>query len=124
MRISDWSSDVCSSDLSAVGTQNGIRLRMSCGDLAPDSIVCHNAKIALGTIVREPQPASLVMFEFCRASYYEDIAHRQFVARHLRGNQIGSASCRARVCQYVEISVVAVSLKHKKQRITSIKHKI
>src|SRR3546814_18121794 len=59
---------------------------MSCGDLAPDSIVCHNAKIALGTIVREPQPASLVMFEFCRASYYEDIAHRQFVARHLRGN--------------------------------------
>src|SRR3546814_8443302 len=71
---------------SAVGTQNGIRLRMSCGDLAPDSIVCHNAKIALGTIVREPQPASLVMFEFCRASYYEDIAHRQFVARHLRGN--------------------------------------
>src|SRR3546814_18123371 len=88
LRINDWSSDVCFSDLvaSAVGTQNGIRLRMSCGDLAPDSIVCHNAKIALGTIVREPQPASLVMFEFCRASYYEDIAHRQFVARHLRGN--------------------------------------
>src|SRR3546814_12917440 len=29
------------------------------------------------------------------------------------GIQIGRASCRARVCQYVEISVVAVSLKKK-----------
>src|SRR3546814_16288086 len=29
--------------------------------------------------------------------------------------QIGSASCRERVCQYVYVSVVAVSLKKKKQ---------
>src|SRR3546814_13534895 len=29
--------------------------------------------------------------------------------------QIGRASCKERVCQYVEISVVAVSLKKKKQ---------
>src|SRR3546814_11028750 len=31
------------------------------------------------------------------------------------GQEIGRASCRERVCQYVEISVVAVSLKKKKQ---------
>src|SRR3546814_12067053 len=30
--------------------------------------------------------------------------------------QIGRASCRERVCQYVEISVVAVSLKQKKKQ--------
>src|SRR3546814_15635271 len=31
--------------------------------------------------------------------------------------EIGSASCRARVCQYVWISVVAVSLKKKQEQI-------
>src|SRR3546814_11648562 len=33
--------------------------------------------------------------------------------------QIGRPSCRARVCQYVEISVVAVSLKKNKKKIKS-----
>src|SRR3546814_16916924 len=32
--------------------------------------------------------------------------------------QIGRASCRARVCQYVSISVVAASLKTKKKQTT------
>src|SRR3546814_13888306 len=32
--------------------------------------------------------------------------------------QIGRASCRERVCQYVEISVDAVSLKKKQQLVT------
>src|SRR3546814_13728779 len=35
-----------------------------------------------------------------------------------KGHEIGRASCRERVCQYVEISVVAVSLK-KKNSITN-----
>src|SRR3546814_19827932 len=34
-----------------------------------------------------------------------------------RPGEIGRASCGERVCQYVEISVVAVSLKKKKQKI-------
>src|SRR3546814_11759980 len=33
----------------------------------------------------------------------------------LCGHEIGGASCRERVCQYVEISVVAVSLKTKQK---------
>src|SRR3546814_13955810 len=33
-----------------------------------------------------------------------------------RGNKIGRASCRERVCQYVKISLVAVTLKKKKQK--------
>src|SRR3546814_12973189 len=36
-------------------------------------------------------------------------------AAHQRMTQIGRASCRERVCQYVEISVVAITLKKKKQ---------
>src|SRR3546814_13962412 len=34
----------------------------------------------------------------------------------LQRDEIGRASCRERVCQYVEISVVAVSLKKKNQK--------
>src|SRR3546814_16160879 len=34
---------------------------------------------------------------------------------HINSKQIGRASCRERVCQYVEISVAAVSLKKQKQ---------
>src|SRR3546814_13938418 len=37
-------------------------------------------------------------------------------ARRVRSGQIGRASCRERVCQYVWISVVAVSLKKKKKQ--------
>src|SRR3546814_16483196 len=37
--------------------------------------------------------------------------------------KIGRASCRERVCQYVSISVVAVSLKKKKTRLTQYKKK-
>src|SRR3546814_16624771 len=36
-----------------------------------------------------------------------------------RALEIGRASCRERVCQYVEISVVAVSLKKQRQRTDS-----
>src|SRR3546814_13421154 len=42
-------------------------------------------------------------------------------ALHQRHTKIGRASCRARVCQYVEISVVAVSLKKKLKKRTSNK---
>src|SRR3546814_15410450 len=36
------------------------------------------------------------------------------------GKQIGRASCRERVCQYVLISVVVVSLKKKKQEYSNL----
>src|SRR3546814_13240452 len=40
---------------------------------------------------------------------------RRRTARAVRGAAIGRESCRERVCQYVSISVVAVSLKKKKK---------
>src|SRR3546814_16077350 len=57
--------------------------------------------------------------------WMEDPKRASELARYVReqsnitieplADQIGSASCRERVCQYVSISVVAVSYKKKKQ---------
>src|SRR3546814_18111714 len=44
-----------------------------------------------------------------------ELFDQQWAAENAR-RAIGRASCRARVCQYVYISVVAGSLKKKKQR--------
>src|SRR3546814_6273739 len=73
MRISDWSSDVCSSDLIAV----------------TDIVI-------VPSILLPPEG-------------WVTGRHPELVA----WLQIGRASCRERVCQYVQISVVAVSLKKK-----------
>src|SRR3546814_15751908 len=80
MRISDWSSDVCSSDLGAAGGA-GARPARFAAELG-------------GLRLRRPHEP---------------------VVRLLR-LEIGSASCRERVCPYVKISVVAVSLKKKKEK--------
>src|SRR3546814_9211258 len=74
MRISDWSSDVCSSDLAAVEpceaqcTANGVE---------------QGCRPAHAAVIAEPDPQGL------------QIHHRQPL------DQIGRASCRERVCQYV-----------------------
>src|SRR3546814_11729967 len=79
MRISDWSSDVCSSDLQ----KHAVSLRVSAS-------------------LREP------FFSFFAPSH-DSLFVLFTVLQPLI--QIGRASCRERVCQYVSISVVAVSLK-------------
>src|SRR3546814_15586918 len=96
MRISDWSSDVCSSDLSHVvdhGFKHGrggggriLRIQGQHGD-APRSTV-----------------EQLVDRTGDR---WRTVAHAQ---------EIGRASCRERVCQSVQISVVAVSLTKNKNK--------
>src|SRR3546814_10683274 len=80
MRISGWSSDVCSSDLAALPRRR--RHRRPAGD--PHLPEPSNS----------PPPAATPL-----------------AARPPRtSTELGSASCRDRVCQYVSISVVAVSL--------------
>src|SRR3546814_19426090 len=104
MRISDWSSDVCSSDLvnatrtpfytcfiwirkpSRSGATRRKRIR--------DEQCCPHQ---IRRDVTAPRINTVIL----------DI-HRQL--------KIGRASCRERVCQYVSISVVAVSLKKKKEK--------
>src|SRR3546814_18145061 len=108
MRISDWSSDVGSSDLRALD------LATSEWVLSIDADERVPAELA-GAIRRElDQP---------RADGYR-IGHlSKFCGRWIRHSgwwpdrvlQLGSASCRERVCQYVSRSVVAESFKKKKQ---------
>src|SRR3546814_11076593 len=101
MRISDWSSDVCSSDLLDRRTQQAIGiLRGRRGaDLDPRR-------------VREPGFQIVAMLA---ARTEAETRHGANDDRDAR-LQIGRASCRERVCQYVSISVVAVSLKKKSMK--------
>src|SRR3546814_12185520 len=94
MRISDWSSDVCSSDLKR------LPVRADRGDVG-------GRGAAVG---QRPQ---------CGVGEGATDAHVEFgdrVERYPRRvlaelDQIGRASCRERVCQYESIAVVDVSLK-------------
>src|SRR3546814_17628956 len=81
VRISDWSSDVCSSDL--------FKDRMGYPAKLYDDLRLPDRKpLSRPQIERDVLPAPIV-------------------------DEIGRASCRERVCQYVWISVVAVSFKKK-----------
>src|SRR3546814_20045180 len=79
MRISDWSSDVCSSDLPEAVAGAGAPARSRYLRVDGGGEEALGADPVAGADARE----------------------------------IGRASCRERVCQYVSISVVAVSLKKK-----------
>src|SRR3546814_20436873 len=101
MRISDWSSDVCSSDL---------RLHQR---VVVDGLVGAQEDALLLVVARGPVE--------CRAEGVlrdRRIAERPGVVGLDRQEylQIGRASCRERVCQYVVISVVAVPLEKTKKR--------
>src|SRR3546814_16003386 len=97
MRISDWSSDVCSSDLLMLSTpptsasRRLVPLIMPAASIAPIMLVEHAIPVDSAVIVAGA-PASISTS---------------------RAMQIGRASCRERVCKSVYISVVAVSLKKK-----------
>src|SRR3546814_12529933 len=106
MRISDWSSDVCSSDLLREHAAHHGRLvrrgrRGSRGS--------HGAALRL----RARCPGRLLATHRAQHQLTADLG----VPR--RQGQIGRASCRERVCQYGYIAVVAGSLKtNNKQQIT------
>src|SRR3546814_19435183 len=86
MRISDWSSDVCSSDLGWPTRPHGLALQ------------CRERKRFLHRFPPKKQDESPVT---------------SFASGQRHEGQIGRTSCRESVCQYVLISVVAVALKKK-----------
>src|SRR3546814_19038281 len=94
MRISDWSSDVCSSDLFGAYRNGHFRRRRWSRRPA------NGGMVAQGRIGLMPDGG--------------DDGNGAFGHRPHHDFQIGRASCRERVCQYVYISVVADSLKKKK----------
>src|SRR3546814_11225734 len=143
MRISDWSSDVCSSDLlplvAVVGIAehdalSGWRRRADRNALIVAGMLAVLA-LSLYLLVRQMRRESKAEAELRRADQrlrdaIESLGegfvlwdrenrlvlcnsrYRDFYGP-VADEQIGRASCRERVCQYVWISVVAVSFKKK-----------
>src|SRR3546814_19809111 len=110
MRISDWSSDVCSSDL-AVGFVEDQRLDLRKIDGALANMVKQAARRGDDNLGALRQ--LLDLRRDADAAKDQDGAHmRQMLAV----GEIGRAACRERVCQYVLISGVAVSLKKQKEK--------
>src|SRR3546814_13015217 len=107
MRISDWSSDVCSSDLFIDEIDRLVR-QVAIGDVAVRELGRRDQR-AVGDVDLVMDLVTLLQSTQNR----DCVLDAGFADQHL---QIGSASCRERGCQYVEISVVAVSLKKKNKR--------
>src|SRR3546814_19246904 len=113
MRISDWSSDVCSSDL---------RLQHALAVTAPVVEELDDGHVAVG--VAEHRVAGPALTGV--AVLAEGGLRRRLLRRLLPGVprlqrlQLGRASCRARVCPYGSISVVAVSLTNQHTYSSSI----
>src|SRR3546814_12744693 len=107
MRISDWSSDVCSSDLGAIFGAYG-EANATIADW-------HEIEASGMTTLMVPEAAGGFGGGWSDGAVLFRLVGYHAVALPIV-EEIGRASCRERVCQYVLISVVAVSL-HKKKRI-------
>src|SRR3546814_13921825 len=107
MRISDWSSDVCSSDLIDLAVKEGQTL----GVVGESGSGKTTLGLALLRLVSSKGP---IVYLGDRIDGFDSKRMRP-LRRHMQivFKEIGRASCRERVCQYVYISVVAVSLKKK-----------
>src|SRR3546814_5162510 len=93
MRISDWSSDVCSSDLGPIALADRLRRhRKEHGDgLAPPL-----AGLAM-TAWKRPRAATGRILSALRARWHS----RMMRGPRRAGTKIGRAACRERVGQYV-----------------------
>src|SRR3546814_14476643 len=105
MRISDWSSDVCSSDLrspqgTVVGRPGPLPVLQAAG----------KGKVRMAVAGRRQGGGD--------AGAAGDAGRGDRLA-DAEADLIGSASCRERVCQYVSISVVAVPLTNPKHTSTN-----
>src|SRR3546814_21031989 len=102
MRNSDWSSDVCSSDLpNQHFTGFAARAVTQLGEAG---------EVQLAFIVAFLRPAieQRLVRELADDAGADGVRDQRFEAARGVLVEIGRASCRERVCQYVEISVVAV----------------
>src|SRR3546814_15855114 len=111
MRISDWSSDVCSSDLSGAfhvakpsdllpELQGRLPIRVELGALSEEDFVRILSETKAGL---PEQYAALLGTEGVTLNFSDDAIARvaKLAAEVNEKVEIGRASCRERVCQYV-----------------------
>src|SRR3546814_10883794 len=122
MRISDWSSDVCSSDLTIVGLRSELHelMESAAGIYREDALLREACKKVAALRQRYRTLAiddhSMVfntqlfqalelgaMLDIGEAMVHAALARRESRGAHQRLDfpEIGRASCRERVCQYV-----------------------
>src|SRR3546814_15599965 len=99
MRISDWSSDVCSSDL---GTHNAYRILRLKDKLGTRSMASGEIRLegALAWLVGERGQGFKQMADMINNSRLSNGMRAAGLMRRAV-TEIGRASCRERVCQYV-----------------------
>src|SRR3546814_12453788 len=105
MRISDWSSDVCSSDLREKAEREGNFRQLTQAERLQDARMNPAAKqvAAIDAAIEQKygadSPEAARMKVAAREAIAQTLARGAFVAR--RAFEIGRASCRERGCQYV-----------------------
>src|SRR3546814_5043497 len=97
MRISDWSSDVCSSDLAIVVLEN-ISRHIERG-LSPTKAALRGVREVGFTLVAMTVALSVVFVSILFMGGLVERLFREFSITLVA--EIGRASCRERVCQYV-----------------------
>src|SRR3546814_12101222 len=108
MRISDWSSDVCSSDIQAGGDR---RYPFARGELARIGGVETPAVRGLRPVERAQDEFGGVGGRAAGGDAKPARLHAPSLPPFVATLEIGRASCRASVWRSLAISVVAVSLK-------------
>src|SRR3546814_17285749 len=113
MRISDWSSDVCSSDLN-MEQANALAVRylstqvpLFIEPMRQESSLYDLASVIFGAdrfMLREHFRCAAPIIEFSKRQFYRNelFPLRLSKASERLAPEIGRASCRDRVCQYVE----------------------
>src|SRR3546814_11790470 len=107
MRISDWSSDVCSSDL--LGEELGALV-------GADHVGQADRRVLVGrrAVARLAEDGNRRGVDHPLDALAQCRCHQAAGSLDVGADQeIGRASCRERVCQYVWLSVVAGELKKK-----------
>src|SRR3546814_12412392 len=103
MRISDWSSDVCSSDLRPAGIGAGQEVDAAAfleGAVWPDALDHHHVRLQAIEEGRADDERALPVAE-PHALPVGDAEVGGGGRMDQQRRQIGRASCRERVCQYV-----------------------
>src|SRR3546814_12155884 len=102
-RMSDWSSDVCSSDLEKALGELAVKGRD--GKISLDEMTGGTFSITNGGVFGSMMSTPILNMPQAAILGLHKIKERPVAVK------IGRASCRERVCQYVSISLVAVSFK-------------